>query len=1032
MSLARFCIRHRVATLLAVIMLTVFGIVFSTELQMALLPDMEAPNAIVMCYYNGASPTDMEELVTRPLESAAMSVSGVKSVSSTSSDGASVVRVTYEDGTDLDIAATRLREQFDLLSLPDDVTKPIILNLNINSLLPTALVALTGSDLSRLQTLAEDTVIPALERIDGIASVTMYGGVEEQIAVHLDAARAQGYGLSNSYLAQILSAENLLYPGGDLKNGKKTLTVSTDAKFTSVDDVRNTLIPLPTGGTVRLGEVADVAIEVKEQDTVAEMDGRSCVMLMVSKQSGANEAGAAQAVEQRIALLAAEDPDLSYFMGYSAAEYILMAVESALQNIVLGVAIAAVVVFLFLRRFGPTLTIAVSMPVCILAVFVLMNVFKLTLNMMSLGGIAMGVGMIVDNSIVVLENIYRYAADGHDRMSACVEGTKEVTTSVLASTLTTLAVFIPLGLTGGMAGQIFKDFALTIAFLILASLIIALTWVPLLCYTMLDEEKVRRQELKRRQKAPGALSRLVGRLSAAYQRALRFFTGHLWAGILACAAMVGIFALACMGTTAVLLPDMDQGRVQVDASLPAGSSTEEAVGIAEQIVAVVESGVPELDTCYYMVSGGAGGGGNIMASMLSSGDVTVGVRLVDHKERERSAIEVANDLRTLLQDIAGCEISVTASQMSFSDGDDIGVNITGEDYEVLSMIAADLAREIAALPDAVDVKSSVSERVPQVQVTINRQAASQYGLTAAQIGQAVRNELTGATATTVTITGKEYDVSIMGEGAASVSLDALRSMPVTSAYGGTVSLSSVAQVSMIQAPLNIARANQSRRVTITGSTVSGDSTAMTETINELLSRYEMPQGYSAETSGVYEDMMESFSDLGLALLIAVGLVYFVLAAQFESFLMPVIVMLILPVAFGGALFALPLTGRNISMISLVSLIMLAGTVVNNSIILVDYIAIRRARGETRQDAILKACPLRVRPVLMTTLTTVLAMVPMAFSFGDTNEMMSDMGVTMMSGMVISTIVTLIFTPVFYSVIDNFGNLFKRKKKPVHA
>ena len=1026
MSVAKFCINHRVTTILAVIMIVIFGAMFTTRLQMSLLPDMEAPMAVVMCYYNGANPTDMEELVTKPLESAALSVSGVKEVSSTSGDGSSSVIVTYVDGTDLDIAATRLREQFDMITLPDDATKPIILNMDIGALMPTAVVALMGTDLNQLQTLSDDVVTPALERIDGIASVTAYGGNEQEISVRLDAARAEGYGLSNNYLAQILSAENLLYPGGDVHNGTKTLTVSTDAKYTGVDDVRNTLVPLPTGGSVRLGEVAAVTLEDKDRDTQAKMGGRECVILLVSKQSGANEAKAASAVEARLAELAAENPGMSYYMAYSASTYINQAVSSALQNIMLGVGLAAIVVFLFLRRFGPTLTIAISMPVCILTVFVLMNVFDLTMNMMSLGGIAMGVGMIVDNSIVVLENIYRFASEGNDRLTACVDGTAEVTGSVLASTLTTVAVFLPLGMTGGTAGMMFKDFCLTIAFLILASLVIALTWVPLLCYMMLDEAKARRGTLDVSQR-PGVFGTFRVALYNTYMQILSYFTYHPGRGMAICGVLVAVFIAACANTNMVLIPDMDQGEVNISVSLPIGSSTEEAIGIAEQVTAAVQRGVEpeEMENVYYMVSGGSG-----MTSMMSSGDITVGVNLVKKALRDRSAMEIADALRSYMDDIAGCEITVTASQqMSMSSSSDINVELSGDDYSTLALLADELAARISALPDAVDVKSSVSERVPQVEVTINRQTASQYGLTAAQIGAAVRAQLTGATATKVTINNTELDVVIKGDGAASRSLDALRSMPVTTAFGGTVALSSVASVDVVQAPQSIARSNQSRQVTVSGDTHSGNATAITQQISAILDAFDLPQGYTAETAGSYEDMMESFGDLLLALAVALGLVYFVLAAQFESFLMPVIVMLILPVAFSGALFALPLTGKNISMISLVSLIMLAGTVVNSSIILVDYINIRRREGEEREDAILHACPLRVRPVLMTTLTTVLAMVPMALGVGDTNEMMSDMGVTMMSGMIISTVITLFFTPVFYTVIDNIPRLFFRRRRP---
>ncbi|MDD5931722.1 MAG: efflux RND transporter permease subunit [Oscillospiraceae bacterium] len=1027
MNTAKFCIKHKVSTLLAVIMIAVFGAVFTTQLQMALLPDVEAPMAVVYCYYNGATPSDIEELVSRPLETAVMSVSGVESVSSNSSDGISQLQITYADGTDLDIAATKLREKFDMLSLPDGAMEPVIVNISLGDLMPSAMIALIGDDLTQLQHLAEETVGPALERIDGVAQVSINGGVTQQVAVEVDASRALGYGLSNDYISQFLKAENLLFPGGDLRHGSKTLTVSTDAKFQSVEDVRNMILPLPSGGgTVRLGEVANVELEACESDTVAKVDGTACVILQVSKQSGANEVGTANAVVKRMEELRSDHPSLRYSTPYLASDYINLAVNAALQNIFLGVILAAIVVFLFLRRWGATLTIAVSMPVCILAVFILMNVFDLTMNMMSLGGIAMGVGMIVDNSIVVLENIYRFAAEGHDRMDSCVEGTREVTTSVIASTLTTVAVFLPLGLTGGVAGMLFDDFCLTISFLILGSMAIALTWVPLLCYMMMDPEKVRRQQLERAGRKRGAVSAFFGglfrKLYDTYLRLLDYFVRHLKVGMLVSLALVAVFAMLCVSSKMVLLPEMDQGMVTVSISMPIGSETEETAAIADQVVAIAQAELPELKDLYY-TSGAE--------------SASVSLNLVGKSERSRSASQVADDLRTKLQDIAGCQLGVSAMDMgALMGGSEINVEISGDDYHTLTVIAADLVEEISALEDAVDVTSSVSEQVPEVKVTMKRESAAGYGLTAANVGAAVRSQLTGASATTVMIDNKELDVVVRGDGSAAESLDALRSMMVATPYGSSVPLSTVAEVEIVQAPQTIQRTNQSRMVTISGSTVSGDTTAMTRAIQDILDEYPMPEGYEAETAGSYEEMMESVNDLLLALLVALGLVYFVLAAQFESFLMPVIVMMIIPVAFTGALAILPLTGRDLSLMALVALIMLAGTVVNNSIILVEYIKVRRNMGEDRQTAILHACPLRIRPVLMTSITTVLAMVPMAFGIGDSNEMMSDMGLSMMSGMIVSTVVTLLFTPVFYSVIDDlpkqFRKLFGKKKEAVKA
>ena len=1018
MNTASFSIKHKVSTLLAVIMIAIFGAVFTTQLQVSLLPDMEAPMALVMCYYNGATPGDIEELVTRPLETAIMSVPGVDEVSSTSSDGVSQVQITYVEDTDLDIAATKLREKFDMLSLPEGAMDPVIVNMNVSDLMPTAMIALMGDDLAQLQALAEDTVVPALERIDGVASVTVSGGVEQEIAVRVDPTRAAGFGLSHSYITQFLTAENLLYPGGDLQNGSKTLTVSTDAKFQTVEDVANMLITLPTGGIIRLNEVADVALETTEPEGIAKVDGTGCVLLQISKQSGANEVATAEAVAGRMESLQTEIPSIVYTTPYLASDYIDLAVESALQNIVLGVVLAAFVVFLFLRRFGATMTIAVSMPVCILAVFVLMNMFDLTLNMMSLGGIAMGVGMIVDNSIVVLENIYRFAGEGRSRLEACVEGTKEVTTSVVASTLTTVAVFLPLGLTGGMAGMLFKDFCLTIAFLILGSMAIALTWVPLLCYILLDEEKVHREALKKAEHKPSGIAVvLMGwmeKLRDAYLRLLEYFIYHLKTGMLVSVGMVAVFIACCMSTNMVLMPEMDQGTVSVSVSTPIGSEVDETGAIADRIAGIVTEQVPELKELYYIVQ---------------PESASINLNLVDRDQRQRSSKQVADSLREALQDIAGCEITTSASDMTaMMGGSEISVDITGDDYEILTAIAEDLVERISQLPDAVEVTSSVAEKVPQVKVSMNREAAAQYGLNAAAVGAAVRAELTGTEATTITLDNREVDVVVRGDGSAAASIDALRSMPVATAAGGYVPLGSVARVEVVQAPQTIHRVNQSRQVTVTGGTVSGNTTAMTQAIHQLIQEMPLPDGYTVETAGSYEDMMESFTDLLLALLVALGLVYFVLAAQFESFLMPVIIMMILPVAFTGALFALPVTGRDLSMISLVALIMLAGTVVNSSIILVDYIKTRREMGESREEAILKACPLRVRPVMMTTLTTVLAMVPMALGIGDSNEMMSDMGITMISGMVISTVVTLLFTPVYYSVIDDLIHGFRQKKR----
>lgn len=1020
MKIASFCIKHKVTTILAFLIIAVFGVAFYSNLKLSLMPNMEFPAAYVLCTYSGAGPEDMEELVTRPLESCVSTLAGVKEISSTSSENVSMVMITYEDDTDVDNAAIKLREKFDALSLPDGCSDPVIYNFNVNDMMPVAMIALSGEDLSQLQILAEDTVGPALERLDGVASADIMGGIQQQITVEVNTTALTGYGLTLSDISNYLSAANVLYPGGDVQNGTNVLTVTTDGQFQSVDDVANTVLFLPQGGSLQLREIANVYLESSLEDSAAKVGQEDCVIISVNKRSGANEVEISQKILSTLEELQQENPSMNYLVPYEASDYILQVASNAIQNIVLGVVLSAAVVLVFLRRGGATVTISLSMPFCVLAVFLLMNLFGTTLNMMSLGGIAMCIGMVVDNSIVVLENIYRYAGDGHGRYDSCVLGTSEVITSITASSLTTIAVFLPIGLSGGMTGMMFLDFSLTVVFLILSSLVIALTLVPLMCYFLLDEQAVRLQKLQNARR-DSRWTRLAKKLSEKYQKLLAFFLRRRGVACLVSVAMVVLFLASCLSTNMVLLPEMDQGMVSVSVEMPTGTELEDTIDYGDRVMAIVEDTCPEVDNMYMTIgSAMAAGGGGDSASIT--------VNLVGRGERSRSSKEVAQAIQAATADVAGCEITASESSMmgNLTGGNDIQVNISGPDYNMLAQIANDFTTEIAALEDASQVKNSLENSVPAVSVSVNETAAAQYGLTAAAIGGAVRNELTGATATTMTLNGNDLDVVVQGSGSSGESLDALRSMPITAPTGGTVPLASVAEVSIQLSPQSIARQDQSRQVQITGDCLSGDTEAMNQAVQGVLDSYQTPDGYQAEINSAYTDMIENFRTLMLAMMVAVCLVYFILAAQFESFLMPVMVMLILPIALSGALFGLPLTGMDLSMIVLLALIMLVGTVVNSSIVLVDYINIRRERGQEKDEAIMEACPLRVRPIMMTTLTTVLALIPMAVGSGEGNEMLQPMGVVMISGMVISTVVTLLFTPVYYSLLDS---LSERLGKP---
>lgn len=1025
MKFAQTFIKHHVMTILLYILVVVFGFYSFQNLPLALMPSMEVPAAVVYATYPGAGPEDIEQQVTKKLEGAVAGLSGLDTLQSTSSENMAMLVIRFTNDTDMDQAMTDLRDKVAQVKsqLPDDASDPTVMSIDIDSM-PVVSVALRGNDLASLQSIAEDEIQPALERLDGVASVDISGGYEQEIAVHTDASRLKGYNLTISSIGQQLGADNIAIPGGDLDNGSQTLAVRTDGEYSSIDDVKNALISLPAGGTVRLSQIADVSMQPKDQDAISKVDGEECIILSVNKQSGSNTVQIAELAKAEFDSLLKSNDSLQWNIVMDQSDYINMTVDNAIQNIWMGVLFAAIVLFLFLRDFGATMAVTIAMPCCILFTFLIMNVLGITLNMMSLGGITLGVGMIVDNSIVVLENIFTYRADGYDRMEACTKGTGEVIGAVIASTLTTVAVFLPIALSGGMAGMMFKEFCITIVALLLSSLIISITLVPLLCYFLLGSTK--QQSVK--PQGSGATPITEKPLSRVYRSSLNFLITHRWAGVALTVVICIVSVLSVSQAGMELIPEMDEGQVSVAVSMPNGSTMEDTAAIEDRIAAIAVDTIPELEQIYYST-------GSSTSIMSSSSGASVTISLVDLDQRDRSSADIAKQLRHDLQDIAGCELTVsTSSTMSMSTDSDISVELTGDDYDQLAETADDLANQISALPDAINVESSAGEQTPRVAVKINRENASRFGLNAATIGGLVRGELTGSTATTLRMNGEEYDVTVAGDEDVATSLDALRSMQIPTMTGGTVPLSMVADVYTELSPQSIVRKNQKETVTITGESESGDSNAIKAAVDDIVAKYELPDGVEVgEGDTAASQIAETTGTLMLALAVAILLVYFILATQFNSFSLPIAIMLILPIGLLGSMILLWPTGNHVSMVALLGVIILAGTVVNSSIVLIDYTLQRRQRGEDKNTAILNACPRRVRPVLMTAMTTILGLVPMVCSSGEGSEMMKPMGVVMMTGMVISTIATLFITPVYYSLTDSvaarLSGLFKKIKLP---
>lgn len=1025
MKFAQTFIKHHVMTILLYILVVVFGFYSFQNLPLALMPSMEVPAAVVYATYPGAGPEDIEQQVTKKLEGAVAGLSGLDTLQSTSSENMAMLVIRFTNDTDMDQAMTDLRDKVAQVKsqLPDDASDPTVMSIDIDSM-PVVSVALRGNDLASLQSIAEDEIQPALERLDGVASVDISGGYEQEIAVHTDASRLKGYNLTISSIGQQLGADNIAIPGGDLDNGSQTLAVRTDGEYSSIDDVKNALISLPAGGTVRLSQIADVSMQPKDQDAISKVDGEECIILSVNKQSGSNTVQIAELAKAEFDSLLKSNDSLQWNIVMDQSDYINMTVDNAIQNIWMGVLFAAIVLFLFLRDFGATMAVTIAMPCCILFTFLIMNVLGITLNMMSLGGITLGVGMIVDNSIVVLENIFTYRADGYDRMEACTKGTGEVIGAVIASTLTTVAVFLPIALSGGMAGMMFKEFCITIVALLLSSLIISVTLVPLLCYFLLGSTK----QKSVKPQGSGATPITEKPLSRVYRSSLNFLITHRWAGIALTVVICIVSVLSVSQAGMELIPEMDEGQVSVTVSMPNGSTMEDTAAIEDRIAAIAVDTIPELEQIYYST-------GSSTSIMSSSSGASVTISLVDLDQRDRSSADIAKQLRHDLQDIAGCELTVsTSSTMSMSTDSDISVELTGDDYDQLAETADDLANQISALPDAINVESSAGEQTPRVAVKINRENASRFGLNAATIGGLVRGELTGSTATTLRMNGEEYDVTVAGDEDVATSLDALRSMQIPTMTGGTVPLSMVADVYTELSPQSIARKNQKETVTITGESESGDSNAIKAAVDDIVAKYELPDGVEVgEGDTAASQIAETTGTLMLALAVAIMLVYFILATQFNSFSLPIAIMLILPIGLLGSMILLWPTGNHVSMVALLGVIILAGTVVNSSIVLIDYTLQRRQRGEDKNTAILNACPRRVRPVLMTAMTTILGLVPMVCSSGEGSEMMKPMGVVMMTGMVISTIATLFITPVYYSLTDSvaarLSGLLKKIKLP---
>ena len=1009
MNLPSFSLKRPVTTIMILVAIIVFGIVSVMRLPIDLLPNIELPYAIVMTNYQGAGPREVESLVTRAVESAVGSVSGISSITSQSSNGTSIVICEFTYGTNMNFAVLDIRERLELVKsyMPSGTSTPLVLTLNVD-MMPVSVIAVSGgSDIADVQQLVEDDIIPMFERIDGVAEVSISGGRSQRIEIQTKQAQMQGYGLSINYLMGILAAENIALPAGEVTQGSSDLAVRTTGEVRSVEDLKNTLIPLPTGGTLPLSAIADVDWAYKDSDTIARVNGDQCIGISISKRSGTNTVEVARQVEEQLAVVKEMHPQLDFTVTMSQATYIEAAIGAVGSNILVGAALAVLILYVFLRSIGMTTLIAISIPSSVITTFTLLYFFDITLNIVTLGGLALGVGMMVDNSIVVLENIYRMRREGRTPMEAAKEGAEEVSISVIASTLTTIAVFVPIVFMQGITSNIFKELAITVAMSLAASLIVALTLVPLLSLWLLPSDaEMERMDAKKKGD---------GKLMQVYKSALAWAMSHRFATT----AIVIVIFVGSFASSGILgseyFPSTDQSSLSISVSMPDGTPVKELDELALKISGIVGE-MPEVTEQFITTGGGI--------SLSASPSASITVSLVSMKERDRSDIEIGDEIRKLVQDVAGAEITVSGGDMNMGMllGSDIALTIKGAELEELARIAADVAAIVETVPGAIDVEAGLQKEVPEIEIKIKKENASRFGLTTAQIAQSVASAVSGTTATRLRIDGTEYDVVIMGQDVAKGGTEALASVQIPSPMGGTVPLELVADISVTSSPATIVRMGQVRSVEVSGAVSGRDIGVVNDEIAALLAGYNMPQGYTIEVSGQSAEIDSAFSDLSLALTLAIVLVFLVLASQFESFVLPFPIILTVPLGMSGGLLALLMAGKPLSVPGYIGLIMLAGVVVNNAIVLVDYIIIRRKAGEDRLTATLAAGPIRLRPVLMTTLTTLLGLIPLALGLSDGGELMAPLAIAMIGGLTLSTAMTLIIIPVFYSLFDDLSNM----------
>lgn len=1035
MNMTRFAIQRPIFTTMVTLIVIIIGGISLMRLPIDLMPDITNPVVSVRTEYENASPEVVEELVTRPIEEAMAAVPGAEEVTSNSSEGNSNVTVKFSWGTDIDVAIADVRDRIDrvLNRLPDDAERPTLFKFDFSAMPILFLGISSQMDPVEMRRVIEDQIKFRIESINGVASMTMFGGREREISVDVDPYRLRALGVSLDKVMSVLKRANINRPAGYVDRGNFEITIRAPGEFASVEEIRQTVIENREGAPVRIGDIATVTDGMDRVRRVSRIDGDDGVRIAIMRQSGANTVQVAAKVVEEIERIQQEYHNLNIKIIVNSADYINNSIANVSTSAITGGGLAVILVLLFLRNILSTLVIAISIPVSIVATFAVLYMDGLSLNLMTLGGLSLGVGMLVDNSIVVLENIYRIRdEEGLPPQEAAEKGTDEVFAAIIASTLTTLVVFLPLTFIQGMAGLLFREFALVVAFSLICSLVAAIFLVPMLAAKMMEADQKTGGPKGLTKHIYNVTESALRRMENEYKAALHWCLDHRWFTLLVTALMLAGSVFLVTKIDVEQMPKTDEGNLQVNAEMATGIRLELMSERTRELENQILENIPEVRAIVSSVGGSSWRG-------VATNQAGINVRFGTREERMRAGLrtteEITQELRRMFASVPGMEIRVSEGR-SFGRGgggdsnEPVSVEVRGHDMDLANDIAHQALTILRQIPGVADARITREGRVPEAQIQIDRRKAADLGLWVEDIATFLEICMAGKEAAQYRVDGKEYPIQVRLANSEKMSLDELLGLSITNSEGRQVSLSNVVSIEPDQGPTVIERKNQ-QRVTMVKAALSGERAlgSVMDEVQEAMRAIPLPSGFSIDYGTDYQDQQEMMEDLSFGVLLALVLVYMVMACQFESLRDPFVVMFSVPLAAIGVLTMLFMTNTTINMQSMIGCIMLGGIVVNNAIILVDYAnLLRRRDGMNVRNALEEAGRRRLRPILMTALTTMLGLVPLALGWGDGGEAQAPMARAVVGGLFSSTMITLLVIPVVYSLMETKRELQGRTSK----